>query len=126
MARARKQTAVAEGNSDTTKGNNKVAGLNQEQIMALLSKTRQKGVYTDRLNDFITSGEQGISVNETWADLRGKKATTLKQGFEAAKDKKEAADGADRVIVKSDKAEDGTETVYLINLALVEGVEVPA
>lgn len=123
MARARKTATTG---SDNQKGNNNMAALDHDQIMALLSKTRQKGVYTERLNEFISGGEQGISVNETWADLRGKKATTLKQGFEAAKDKKEALDGADKVIVKSDKAEDGTESVYLINLALVEGVEVPA
>src|SRR5215467_4111015 len=117
MARPRKAN-----NGTEQKGNKKVAGLTNDQIMALLSKTRQKGVYTERLNDFIGSGEPGICVNDTWADLSGKKATTLKQGFEAAKDKKEAAEGADKVIVKSDKAEDGTERVYLINLAHVEGL----
>lgn len=93
--------------------------LTHEQIQALLSKTRQKGVYTERMNEFLASGEGGICVNETWADLAGKKATTLKQGFEGAKEKKDVAEGADKVIVKSDE-----EKVYLINLAAA-GIELP-
>jgi len=117
MARQRK-TQASEASTTVTKGNGRIMPLSNEQIMALLSKTRQKGVYTDRLNEFLASGEQGIEVNSTWPDLGGKKATTLKQGFEAAKDKKEANEGADKVIVKTDE-----EKVYLINLALVEGVE---
>ena len=113
----------------TERNGYKMAGMDNAAILALLSKTRQKGVYTDRLNEFITSEEAGICVNDTWADLGGKRASTLKQGFEAAKEKKEALDGADKVIVKTDKTGEGdnaVERVYLINLAHVEGVEVPA
>jgi len=93
-------------------------GLTPEQIDALLSKTRTKGEYVVSLNEFLSSGEAGVCVNDQWKQMGGKKATTLKQGFEAAKDKKEANDGADKVIVKTDE-----EKVYLINLALVQGVE---
>jgi hypothetical protein len=110
MARARTQPAP------TTKGNN-IMPLSDDQIRTLLSKTRQKGVYTERLNEFIESGQAGVSVNEQWADLSGKNDTTLKQWLEAAKEKKEALEGADKVIVKSDD-----EKVYLINLAHVEGL----
>ena len=124
MARTRKAATAAEPKE---KGNNRMAAsLTTDQIMALLSKTRRKGEYTELLNEFVESGEAGVSVGEKWPHLSGKKATTLKQGFEAAKDKKEAVDGADKIVVKSDKGDDGTEGVYLINLALVEGVEVPA
>jgi hypothetical protein len=119
MARQRKSQA-AQAAVSKPKGNG-IMPLSNDQIMALLSKTRQKGVYTDRLNEFIASGEGGLCVNEQWPDLGGKKATTLKQGFEAAKDKKEASEGADKVIVKTDE-----DKVYLINLAHVEGVEVAA
>jgi hypothetical protein len=95
--------------------------LTNEQILELLSKTRQKGQYVSILNEFVTSEQAGVSVNDTWPALAGKKATTLKQGFESAKDKKEAVDGADKVIVKADG-----DRVFLINLAHVEGVEVAA
>ena len=127
MARARKQASATSDSNTEQKGNNRMAAsLTTDQIMALLSKTRRKGEYTELLNEFVESGEAGVSVGEKWPHLSGKKATTLKQGFEAAKDKKEAVDGADKIVVKSDKGDDGAESVYLINLALVEGVEVPA
>jgi hypothetical protein len=94
-----------------------MAGLTTEQIQALLGKTRQKGVYIQYLNQFLESGESGVCVNETWLDMKDKKATTLKQGFENAKENKEAGDGSEfvKVIANEDK-------VYLINLQAA-GVE---
>lgn len=90
-----------------------MAGLTAEQIQALLGKTRSKGVYTTRLNEFVASGDMGISVKETWVEYRDKQANTLKQGFEGAKEKKEAAEGSDQVkVIKQD------EDVFLINLAV--------
>lgn len=90
-----------------------MAGLTAEQIQALLGKTRQKGLYTQFLNEFIESGEMGVNVNEQWVELRDKKATTLKQGFEGAKDKKEAVEGADQIKVISNE-----DQVFLVNLAV--------
>lgn len=97
-------------------------GLTPDQIQALLGKTRQKGIYEKYLIDFVNSNEGGINVNEEWMDLREKKATTLKQGFENAKDKAhvmEATEGkaANVKVLASD------DQVYLINLANVEGGE---
>lgn len=95
-----------------------MAGLTPEQIQALLGKTRQKGVYIQYLNQFLDSGESGVCVNDEFIDLRDKKATTLKQGFENAKENKEAKEGSEfvKVIANEDK-------VYLINLQAA-GVEV--
>lgn len=88
-----------------------MAGLSADQISALLSQTRTKGQYSIYLASFLDSGEQGVCVNEQWADLRDKKASTLKQGFENAKDSKGAHADAEfvKVISNDDK-------VYLINL----------
>jgi hypothetical protein len=86
-------------------------GLTAEQITALLGKTRTKGDYVVKLNSFLESGEQGISVNETWVELKDKKATTLKQGFENAKGNKEAH--ADSEFVKVISSDD---QVFLVNL----------
>jgi hypothetical protein len=100
-----------------------MAGLTPEQIQALLGKTRQKGIYEKYLIEFVNSGEGGVNVNEQWsAEFGAKKATTLKQGFENAKDKAhvmEATNGAAanvKVIANED-------LVYLINLDQVEAPE---
>jgi hypothetical protein len=96
-----------------------MAALTAEQIAQLLGKTRQKGVYIQYLNQFLQSAESGVCVNEQWIDLKDKKASTLKQGFENAKENKEAADGSEfvKVIANEDK-------VYLINLQAA-GIETP-
>ena len=86
--------------------------LTADQIQALLGKTRQKGMYIEKLNAFLDSGEAGVNVNETWPEFATKKATTLKQGFENAKENKEAREGSDNVkVIASD------DLVYLVNLA---------
>jgi hypothetical protein len=110
MARPRRQKQTEERTKP------KMAGLDAEQIAALLAKTRTKGQYTDRLNEFLGSGEMGVDVMD-WPEMKQKKPNTLKQGFEAAKDKKEAKEGADKVQVIMNE-----EKVYLINLVLA-GVE---
>lgn len=113
MARSRTKAPQQEDvpQTNTNERGNRMAGLTAEQIAALLGKTRQKGVYIQYLNQFLEGGESGICVNETWVDLKDKKASTLKQGFENAKENKEAKDGSEfvKVIANEDK-------VYLINL----------
>lgn len=126
MPRSRRSRSASEGSSVTsnepqTERKYKVmAGLSPEQITALLSKTRQKGLYTDKLNEFVGMELAGVDVGEQWIEFQGKKGSTLKQGFDSAKEKKEAAPGTDQVKVVSQKGEDGSEHVYLINLALAQ------
>jgi hypothetical protein len=90
-----------------------MAGMSPEQIAALLGKTRQKGLYTKYMGEFLESGEAGVHVNEQWVDLATKKDTTLKQGFEGVKEKKDAPEGADKVKVIASEGQ-----VFLINLAV--------
>lgn len=92
-----------------------MAGLTDEQIKVLLSTTRTKGQYITYLAEFLDSGEKGVCVNEEWIDLSEKKSSTLKQGFENARENKNAPDGADavKVIVSGDKED---ARVYLVNL----------
>lgn len=93
--------------------------LTPEQIQTLLGKTRIKGDYVMKLNAFDASGEQGVSVSETWPDLAGKKATTLKQGFENAKQNKDFKGNADTIRVISND-----DLVYLVRVdASVDGAE---
>ena len=93
--------------------------LTPDQIRAVYAKRRTKGLYLNLLDQFIESGEGGISVKEEWStQFADKKATSLKQGFENAKGKKEAPEGAELV----DIIVDG-EDVYLLNRAVLgEGV----
>jgi len=88
--------------------------LDSDKIAAIYAKRRTKGLYTAFLAELLESGENGVDVKETWPQLKDKKATTIKQGFENAKDKKEAPDGADMI----DVIVDGDD-VFLINSAMV-------
>jgi hypothetical protein len=99
---------------NNTNGEKRMAGsLTPEQISALLGKSRTKGQYVVLTNEFLASGEVGVDVREQWPELKDKKATTLKQGFENAKKNKDASEGADKIKVAGDG--DG---VFIINLAL--------
>jgi hypothetical protein len=88
-----------------------MAGLTAEQIQALLATSRTKGEYSQYLTQFLDSGEQGVCANDEWISLKDKKASTVKQGFANAIDKKDAHADAQfvKVLVNEDK-------VYLINL----------
>lgn len=119
MARRRRSNDSNEsGNDKQTQshervGVTKMAGLSPERIAQLLGQTRQKGQYVGLINSFIESGEMGVDAKEQWPELREKQATTLKQGFDNAKDKKEVADGAEAVrVIKNE------DSVFLINMAV--------
>jgi len=100
--------------------------LSPEQIRSIYAKRRTKGLYNELLEQFMASGENGVSVREQWPTQftwdaekeegeRGKQATTLKQGFENAKDRKDAPEGSELI----DVIVDGDE-VYLINRAQMD------
>jgi hypothetical protein len=93
--------------------------MTPDQIRAVYAKRRTKGLYLDLLAQFIDSGEAGVSVREEWntilGDTENKKATSLKQGFENAKDKKDAPEGADLI----DVIVDGDD-VFLLNRAVLD------
>lgn len=104
-----------ENNTDNTERKIKMP-LDPDRIRAIYAKRRTKGLYIELLASFMESGENGVSVKEEWATKLGdKKATTLKQGFENAKDSKSAPEGSEAV----DVIVDG-EDVFLINGALVD------
>lgn len=88
--------------------------LSNDQIRAIYAKRRTKGLYTQFLAEILESGDNGCDVKETWPQLADKKASTIKQGFENAKEKKDAPEGADAI----DVIVDG-EQVFLINANMV-------
>lgn len=91
-------------------------GLSPEQITQLMQGARTKGQYVEKLNEFLASGQNGVLVTDEWEEFEGRKTATVKQGFDNARDNKNAAEGSDqvKVIVSDDK-------VYLINLAVTGG-----
>lgn len=107
---ARQRSKARPTNTNTNERN--VVALTPEQIAELLSNTRTKGQYDGFLGQFIDSGEAGVNAMEQWVELKGKKATTVKQGFDNAKAKNTAPEGADRVKVISQEG-----SVFLLNLA---------
>lgn len=115
MARARNRKSKQDSNTQTQTTHERttnIMALTPEQIRGIYAKRRTKGQYTQFLSQFLESGENGTDVKETWPQLADKKGNTIKQGFENAKEKKEAPEGADLV----DVIVDG-EDVYLINAA---------
>jgi len=103
--------------------------LTPDQIRNIYAKRRTKGVYDQKTVEFLESGESGVSVRETWPNdfpypgkddegkATGKKATSIKQGFENSKSRKEAPEGSENI----DVIVDGEE-VFLIHKVLA-GVE---
>jgi len=128
MARTRRKVESTDS-AETTPGveikTNKertVMGLSNEQIKAIYANRRVKGLYDKKLVEFLGSGEAGVSVREIWPDdfayhekleddkTTGKKAASIKQGFENSRGRKEAPAGSENV----DVIVDGEE-VFLIN-----------
>lgn len=122
---AKKETAstASEVQTDSNTQERKIKmPMTPDQIRAVYAKRRTKGLYTELLVNFIESGEGGVSVKEEWpVQFSDKKATTLKQGFENAKDKKDAPEGAELI----DVIVDG-EDVFLLNRAVLGGDMVEA
>lgn len=117
MARPRKsksEVTVTPTNDNEVKKERKIMALSPDQIAAIYAKRRTKGQYVELLTEFLASGEAGVSVKEQWgAFLGGKQPTTIKQGFEGAKDKKDSPEDAGLV----DVIVDGDD-VYLIHKVL--------
>lgn len=97
-------------NTNTNERGRKMAGLTPEQIAQLLGASRTKGVYIQRLTEFMNSGEQGVDAKAEWPEFAEKATATLKQGFENAKNSKNAPAGVEHVRVITNE-----DNVYLIN-----------
>jgi hypothetical protein len=109
------------------------AALTNDKIRNLYANRRKKGLYLDLLHNFLAMNIAGVGARETWptefpvvtidedGEKSGKQVTSIKQGFDNAKEKKDAPEGADKV----DVIVDGDE-VYLINRGIYNPDEVEA
>ena len=78
----------------------------------ILSGARGRGDYKTVLKAFIDHGARLVEVPLTQGLFEGKKAQTVKTGFENAKNAKEPVEGSDKVkVVKKG------EQIYLVNQA---------
>jgi len=79
----------------------------------ILSGARGRGDYKTVIKAFIDSGYRLVEVPLTSGLFEGKKAQTVKTGFENAKNAKEPAEGSDKVkVVKKG------DQIYLVNQAV--------
>ena len=82
-------------------------------LQDVLAGSKARGAYDSGLLEFLESGAPGGKVDTTKGIFQGKKAQTLKSGFEAAKARlmklAEKPEGTEKVVIK---VNDGT--VYLI------------
>jgi hypothetical protein len=85
------------------------ATLDADAITALLAKSKQRGEYDRQLKAFLESEAPGIQVPLTEGPFNGKASSSVKAGFEGAKKREGAPEGANEVRVIVDG-----ENVYLI------------
>ena len=106
--------------------------LDQAEVLKMLGETRTRGDYDVILDEFHASNEIGVEVALGEGSLAGKDAMNVYTGLNNAK-KKQNKEGAlvrewgpsIKVIKKNlaAKGEPKDEHVFLINTALVEGVD---
>lgn len=80
MARQRNQTQQG-GSTVMATG---IQELSQEQIDALLAGSRQRGEYDRQLMGFLDSDIPGVQVSLEEGPFQGKKAQSVKTGFDGA------------------------------------------
>jgi hypothetical protein len=88
--------------------NTMAEALSDDFIAGLLATSRQRGVYDAELKGILESGAKGVKISLTDGAFAGKKATSVKTGFENAR--KKLAEGKDSVRVVLHE-----EQVYVIN-----------
>jgi len=89
--------------------------LSDEALNEALAGSRQRGVYDENYIAFVDSGRRGVEINLAEGDHAGKKAQSVKTGYESAIERikagkildasdevKEAA-GNTKVILKGDR-----------------------
>jgi hypothetical protein len=91
--------------------------LNDDAIAELLSKTKTRGDYDREIMAFVSGGEKGVEVSLNTGTFAGKKATSVKTGFELARKReatlKEQPDAANVRVINADNR------IYLIRTDLV-------
>lgn len=102
---ARTRNAPGNATNTPTGGNSMSTILDEAQVAELLAGSRGRGQYDTSLKDFYASDQVGIQIDLTAGQFQGKKAQSVKTGFESALKRDGAPEGAKenvKVIVKND------------------------
>lgn len=96
--------------------------LTMDQILQLQSESKQRGQYDMEFGSFLNSGEAGVAIDLTQGTFAGKKAQSVKTGFENAR-KRVAEKGTDpeKATVANVRVILHEGGVYLIRQDLVAG-----
>lgn len=120
MARTRNKSQGQEQTQTASKmngGNMAVTELSDNAIQELLASTKTRGDYDREIGAFIEGGQKGVEVSLDSGTFAGKKATSVKTGFELARKRpatKEAHAEVENVrVINSDNR------IYLIRTDLV-------
>jgi len=93
----------------------------EEELASILAGARGRGEYKTVLKAFIEAGIRLAQIPLDTGLFEGKKAQTVKTGFENAKNAKEPVAGSDKVkVVKrtTGEGDNKVEAVYLVNQAV--------
>ena len=112
--------------NDTTKESNTMSDMftpieSEEELASILAGARGRGEYKTVLKAFIEAGIRLAQIPLDTGLFEGKKAQTVKTGFENAKNAKEPVAGSDKVkVVKrtTGEGDNKVEAVYLVNQAV--------
>jgi hypothetical protein len=107
VARARTAAKEVESNDSTTtqrRGTVAFTELTDEALSDVLSGSRQRGQYDSALIEFLNMNVRGVQVPLDSGSFEGKKANSVKTGFESARKRDGAPDTAShvRVVNKND------------------------
>jgi hypothetical protein len=63
--------------------------LNDEELDAAMAGSRQRGIYDEKILSFLDSGKRGVQINLAEGVHAGKKAPSVKTGYESARERLE-------------------------------------
>jgi hypothetical protein len=122
MARNRSSSHTDETTKESNTMSTMFTPIDDEQALAdILSGARGRGDYKTVLKAFIDAGIRLAQVPLDGGLFEGKKAQTVKTGFENAKSGKEPPEGAAEIkVVKrtTGEGDNKVEAVYLVNQAV--------
>jgi len=97
-----------------------VVTVDASKIQELLSKSRTRGVYDEKVTSFAASGEAGIGYSTKEGEFAGKQTNSLVTGFKSAIERLLKNENADnREALESMQVVPDGENVFIIRKDLV-------
>jgi hypothetical protein len=113
MARRRTQTTETPTNTGEKMSDLMFEALSDEEIGEALSSQRSKGEYKSILQQIVDNGVRAARIPTDRGPFEGRKASTVKTGFENARKADDAPEEFKQLKVSSKKG-----NVYIVNTAV--------